>query len=325
MKNRPCRKPNCRKRMPGELRLLGEVAVPDHDVLREEQVHPEDREREDHLAEVVHARARDLDVPARHRRAQQHADERRRGDRRSRPTGSTSRRCSRTRSASATSPGRTRRGSSRTRRRGPRTERARAGARSESARSTSSPRQFDVQLANIPFAASRASRRAPSAGRNEMRRKMSVRTAPTTRMKVRPEHAGEGASLLARRRTVQPVGVDVLARRARRRRRTAGRRSAPRPRGPRRRAGSGHQRADDDERRGERQARLRDDGEVDEVDVEGAPRDCGITRVRARRRWPRPPSARGRWRRARRAARADSPRRRAVDALTGRLPSGSFR
>src|SRR4029077_14824462 len=30
------------------------VAVPDHDVLREEQINPEDRERKNHFTEIVH-------------------------------------------------------------------------------------------------------------------------------------------------------------------------------------------------------------------------------------------------------------------------------
>ena len=86
-----------------ELRLLGQVAVPDHEVLREEQVHPEDREGEDHLAEVVHARLRDLGASKPGVVAVQHAGERRGGDGREEaaPARSTRRRGSRTRSASS--------------------------------------------------------------------------------------------------------------------------------------------------------------------------------------------------------------------------------
>ena len=45
-----------------------------------------------------------------------------------------------------------------------------------------------------------------------MRRKVSVRKAPTTRMTRSVQNTREkDAATLARRRTVQPVGVDVLA------------------------------------------------------------------------------------------------------------------
>src|SRR5437879_6150710 len=58
-----------------EARLHGDVAVPDHEVVGPEEVHPHDRDRELELRDVLHGGGRDRGVPARVRADRQEREE----------------------------------------------------------------------------------------------------------------------------------------------------------------------------------------------------------------------------------------------------------
>jgi len=133
------------------------------------------------LPSVVHAVRRDLDVPARRRRAQQHARERGGGHAGEEATPEE------VPAEDVREPGRVQRhhlGRTRSARCANAYQRQMIGAstrrRARDARhSSSSPRQFAVQRANIPRARVALCAAPASAGRNEVRTNTSASTAPT--------------------------------------------------------------------------------------------------------------------------------------------------